>query len=243
MQTDTFFPPGRPWREERLRLQVDGRCVPGIAWLPASSCAGLVLACHGGSGHKESTAVFAIRDRLLPDGYAVAAIDGPVHGERRADGSRDPAAARTDFRAAWREGTARDAMTADWRAFLDALRARPELAGCPVGYVGVSMGTAYGLPYLAADDRVRAAVLGLWGTSYPASEHLAPAARQLRIPVWFTQQWDDEIFDRAGVAELFDALGSGDKRLVAYPGPHLELAGERLDDAAAFLVKRLRAAR
>ncbi len=56
------------------------------------------------------------------------------------------------------------------------------------------------------------------------------------------QQWDDEIFDRAGVAELFDAIGSDDKRLVAYPGPHLELSGERLDDAAEFLARRLRAA-
>lgn len=240
---DHLIAPVEPrWREERLRLSVQGRAVPGIAWLPPDHCAGLVLACHGGSGHKESTAVLAIRDRLLPEGYAVAAIDGPVHGDRRTDGSRDPGAAKTDFRAAWREGAARDSMTADWRAFLDALLAWPVLADRPVGYIGVSMGTAYGLPYLAADDRVRAAVLGLWGASYPASEHLAPAARQLRIPVWFTQQWDDEIFDRAGTAELFGALGSEDKRLVAYPGPHLELSGERLDEAAAFLVSRLRAA-
>lgn len=242
MQDHLIASVSRRWREERLRLAVEGRAVPGIVWLPEASCAGLVLACHGGSGHKESAAVLAIRDRLLPEGYAVAAIDGPVHGDRRVDGSRDPGAAKTDFRAAWREGAARDSMTADWRAFLDALLAQPALADRPVGYIGVSMGTAYGLPYLAADGRVRAAVLGLWGTSYPASEHLAPAAQQLRIPVWFTQQWDDEIFDRAGAAALFDALGSVDKRLVAYPGPHQELSGERLDDAAAFLVARLRAA-
>ncbi|OVZ64863.1 hypothetical protein CDO44_01260 [Pigmentiphaga sp. NML080357] len=243
MQDDRpFSSTGRPWREERFSLQVGGRAVPGIAWFPPRACAGLVLACHGGSGHKESPAVLAIRDRLLPEGHAVAAIDGPVHGDRRADGSRDPGAARADFRAAWRNGAARDDMTEDWRAFLDALLARPALSGCPVGYIGVSMGTAYGLPYLAQDGRVRAAVLGLWGTSYPASEHLAPAARRVRASVWFTQQWDDEIFDRAGVAELFDAIGSRDKRLVAYPGPHLELAGERLEDAAAFLVKRLHAA-
>jgi len=242
MQDHLFSPVDRPWREERLRLAVEGRAVPGIAWLPETPCAGLVLACHGGSGHKESTAVLAIRDCLLSEGYAVAAIDGPVHGERRADGSRDPGASKTDFRAAWRDGSTRDSMTADWRAFLDALLAWPALEGRPVGYIGVSMGTAYGLPYLAADGRVRAAVLGLWGTSYPASEHLAPAARQLRIPVWFTQQWDDEVFDREGTAGLFDALGSADKRLVAYHGPHLELSGERLDDAAAFLVSRLRAA-
>ncbi len=216
--------------------------MPGIAWFPKGACAGLVLAGHGGSGHKASPAVLAIRDRLVPEGYAVAAIDGPVHGDRRADGSLDPSLARADFRAAWRSGAGRDSMTQDWMAFLDALLALPELSERPAGYIGVSMGTAYGLPFLAQDKRVCAAVLGLWGTSYPASEHLVAAAKRVTASVWFTQQWDDEIFDRAGVAELFDAIGSDDKRLVAYPGPHLELSGERLDDAAEFLARRLRAA-
>jgi hypothetical protein len=33
-------------------------------------------------------------------------------------------------------------------------------------------------------------------------------------------QWDDAIFPRDGQFELFDALASTDKRLVARPGPH-----------------------
>ena len=33
-------------------------------------------------------------------------------------------------------------------------------------------------------------------------------------------QWDDEVFPRNGQFELFDALASADKRLIARPGPH-----------------------
>lgn len=33
-------------------------------------------------------------------------------------------------------------------------------------------------------------------------------------------QWDDEIFPRDGQFDLFDALASADKKLIARPGPH-----------------------
>jgi dienelactone hydrolase len=210
-------------------------------WRPDGPCNGLVLACHGGSGHKESNAIQLITSQLLPRGYAVAAIDGPVHGDRRNDGNRDPVQMRADFRIAWREQVGRREMVADWTAVLDHLLADASFAGLPVGYVGVSMGTAYGLPYLAVDARVRAAVLGMWSANHVASNHLLDAARLVRCAVWFTQCWDDEIFDRAGTIDLFDAMPTADKRLVVYPGKHEELSGERLEDAMAFLVRRLAA--
>jgi len=124
-------------------------------------------------------------------------------------------------------------------AALDHVRATRRWPDLPVGYIGVSMGTAYGIPYLASDRRVQAAAIGLWSTNYAASGHLSGFAAQIRCPVWFTQQWDDEFFDREGTAQLFDALGTRDKRLVAYPGPHRALEGERLDDAVDFLAGRL----
>jgi dienelactone hydrolase len=223
----------------RFEVRVDGRSVPASLWLPASDCFGLVLAGHGGSGHKESSAIGLIVESLLPQAYAVLAIDGPVHGARRTDGNLDPEVARQAFRDAWRSGMGRDEMTDDWIAALDHVSGDARLAGVPIGYIGVSMGTAYGLPFLASDKRVRAAAVGLWSTTYTASEHLAAAAHAVDCPIWFTQQWDDQVFDRAGTAALFDAIGATDKRLVAYPGPHLELSGERLDDAITFLVKRL----
>jgi len=76
-------------------------------------------------------------------------------------------------------------------------------------------------------------------TSIAASEHLAEFASRVTCDVWFTQQWNDEFFDRQGTLDLFDAIGSEDKRLVVYPGPHRELDGERLADAVGFVAGRL----
>ncbi len=222
-----------------LAVNRAGTPVPAVYWSPNAPARGIVLVSHGGSGHKLSQAVLSLAQACLPLGLAVAAIDGPVQGERRTDGNLDPAAARLAFRDAWRAGVGRTSMADDWRATLDRLQDLPGFAHLPVGYIGVSMGTAYGIPLLADEPRVRAAVLGLWGTTYAASEHLASYASRVQCPVWFTQQWNDEFFDREGTFALFDAIGSADKRLVAYPGAHRELEGQRLQDAVDFLAGRL----
>lgn len=215
------------------------RPVPTVVFTPAGPLQGLILACHGGSGHKESTAILAIAEELNKAGYVVVAIDGPVHGERRQDGNLDSAVAIASFRQAWKEGIGRFEIAEDYINTLDFVLQVPEFAKLPVGYIGVSMGTAYGLPLLARERRIAAAVLGLWGSNYVASEHLLDVAKELQCPVWFTQQWHDQAFDRPGTHALFDAIGSEDKRLVAYPGPHLELQGERLSDAILFLKTKL----
>lgn len=213
--------------------------VPAVFWAPDGNSRGVVLACHGGSGHKLSPAILAIASVCVPRGFTVLAIDGPVHGERRADKSLDPTLAKQSFREAWRAGVGRTSMAVDMRAALDAMLAQPSHAGLPVGYIGVSMGTAYGIVLLADEPRIRAAAIGLWGLTYPASDHLADFAKEIGCAVWFTQQWNDEFFDRAGAFDLFDRIGSADKRLVAYPGPHRELEGARLLDAADFVLGRL----
>ena len=87
--------------------------------------------------------------------------------------------------------------------------------------------------------RVDTTSRGAWSAAYPASQHLLEHARRIRCRVWFTQQWHDEIIDRAGAADLFDAIGSDDKRLVAYPGGHRELEGGRLADAVRFVAESL----
>lgn len=226
-------------RPIRLQVARNGHDVPTVVWAAPGRPLGLVLVCHGGSGHKESPAVLALASALVPLGLTVFAIDGPVHGDRRSDGDLDPAAAKNSFRAAWRSGIGRLDIAQDFSAALDALLKMPGHAGLPVGYIGVSMGTAYGIPLLAEEPRISAAAIGLWSTTYPASAHLIDYAKRIRCSVWFTQQWNDEFFDRAGTAELFDTIGASDKRLVAYPGPHRELEGERLADAVSFIASRL----
>ena len=226
-------------RTQRVTLRHSDRSIPTCLWLPNGQPKALVLACHGGSGHKESAAILSIVAQLRPQGVAVLAIDGPVHGDRVTDQGQDPAKNRVRFREAWKTGVGHTSMAADFSIALDWALLHPALQSLPVGYIGVSMGTAYGIPLLALEKRIRAAVIGLWSTNYVNSEHLKEFATQINCPVWFTQQWDDEFFDREGTAALFNLIGSADKRLVAYPGPHLELQGERLSNAIDFLKNRL----
>jgi len=53
-------------------------------------------------------------------------------------------------------------------------------------------------------------------------------------------QWDDERFDRDGQLELFDILGSTDKRLHAYPGRHADDGPETFEAGGAFLRRCLK---
>jgi len=223
-------------------VEAEGRKVPGVLWLPAGAPAQLplLLAGHGGSGHKTSQLVL---DFALPlarnQGCAVAAIDGPVHGARRAQFA-EGLTVRDEFLALWRAGGSVDPMIADWRAAIDALTALPQIDPGAIGWYGVSMGTAYGLPLLAAEPRIRAAVLGMWGLSYPNSGRLGLEAPQVQCPLLFQQKWDDEIFSRESQIELFDKLGARDKRLKIYMGGHKNPEGEQLQDISDFLLTRLR---
>lgn len=220
-------------------IPVSGRTVPGVYWLPEGEVRGLLLACHGGSGHKLSTAITAIVEEALPQGLAVVAIDGPVHGARRSDGALDKVSAITSFREAWKQGVGQLSMAEDMSAAASHVQQLCGLQHKPLLYIGVSMGTAYGLPLLAQDQRIAAAVVGLWSAGHVASDHLVEHARRITAPVWFSLQWDDEVFNRESTMDLYAAIGSVDKRLVAYPGLHKELEGQRLKDAMAFLVRFL----
>jgi dienelactone hydrolase len=229
--------------KRRFEVQAAGRRVPGVVWTRAEGTSGkrpLVLVGHGGSQHKEADAVLDVVGPLVGEhDYAVAAIDGPVHGERRADGGSDGSRVIQDFRALWNEKPGIEDMVADWRATLDALVTLPEVDADAVGWYGISMGTAYGLPLCAADPRIRAALLGMWGTSHAHGARMLAEAQRVRCPVLFQRKLADERFTPAGQEELFAALGSAQKVLRVYEGGHVNPAGVQLEDGIAFLVTRL----
>lgn len=131
---------------------------------------------------------------------------------------------------------------AEWRALLDDLDGRGDVG--PYGYWGVSMGTAVGLPFVAVEPRIRAAVLGLAGLGgRPAAGDLEGAARALRIPVLFLFQWDDELMSRVSGLALFDAIGSADKTMHVNPGGHVQIPLFETDASEAFFLRPLGLAR
>jgi fermentation-respiration switch protein FrsA (DUF1100 family) len=98
----------------------------------------------------------------------------------------------------------------------------------------MSMGCGLGVPFIAAEPRIRAAVLGLNG-----AETSAEAAAQITVPVEFLVQWDDEMVPRAASLALFDVFASAEKTLHANPGKHAEIPVFELDSALRFFTRHL----
>jgi len=228
--------------ERGFEVEVDGRMVPGVLWTPEAVTGSrpLVLIGHGATRDKRVGYILALAHRLVGDhGFAAAAIDGPGHGDRMLPGRRNDFEVFSDFLAEWsREGTTDD-MVADWSVTLEALRTLDEVGDGPVGYWGLSMGTIYGIPLAAAEPRIQVAVFGLMGLVGPTRERMETDARHLSCPVLLLQQWDDSLIPRQHVLELFDALGSVDKRLHAHPGDHAAVPVEEMVFSARFLVRHL----
>ena len=168
-------------------------------------------------------------------GCCAAAIDGPVHGDRGpVKEATDPA-----YAAMWtRENPVQD-MIDDWKAVLDALMPLGHVDPERVGYWGVSMGTMFGLPLVAAEPRIEVAVLGLMGTAIGTGKRLRADAAEVRCPVLFLQQWDDELIPRDSASALFDALATPDKRLHANPGLHSAIPVEEFVGTQSFLARHL----
>ncbi|MHB8328994.1 MAG: dienelactone hydrolase family protein [Acidimicrobiales bacterium] len=230
-------------RERRFDIDRTGRIVPGMLWTPehGDGPRPLVLIGHGAAQTKNETYVVTLARTLVRHhGIAAAAIDGPVHGDRRNDGVADPTTMFLEFGQAWGADPAvTDDMVGDWRATLDSLGQLPEIGRGPVGYWGLSMGTILGLPLVAAEDRISVAVLGLMGTSGPTRDRIVADAATLTCPVLFLVQWDDELFERDKAFALFDRLGTADKRLHANPGAHSAVPPEEFQATVHFLASHL----
>jgi len=222
--------------------------VPGVLWSPAagSERAPLVLMGHGGGGNHKKSPAMAGRARLLvTGGFHVAVIDAPGHGDRprTAHDEREIAELYRARAAGEPEGpivvryNAYLAQLAvpEWRAALDALQDLPEIgAGGPVGYFGLNMATAIGVPLVATEPRIRAAV---FGQHWP--DALAETARNITIPIEFDMQWDDEHIPREAGLALFDAFASKEKTLHANAGKHKDLPRFEVDSAVRFLARHL----
>ncbi|MFH9763130.1 dienelactone hydrolase family protein [Streptomyces anulatus] len=221
--------------------------VPGVLWTPegAAGTRPLVFMGHGGGQHKKDPGILARARRFVTDcGFAVVAVDVPAHGDRpkveeydrivtenraRVEAGEDLAPLVADFQAL----VARQTVP-EWRTVLDAVQQLESVGSGPVGYWGVSLGCGLGVPFVAAEPRVRAAVLGLGGASASAE-----SAARVTVPVEFLVQWDDERVPRVQSLALFDAFASAEKTLHANPGKHGEIPAFELESTLRFFARHL----
>ncbi|MFJ9535665.1 dienelactone hydrolase family protein [Streptomyces sp. NPDC101225] len=223
---------GRTEHVFRLRRASGAGTVPGAVWLPPARAGAspppLVLLGHGGSGHKRSARNCRLGQWFASRaGCAALAVDGPYHGERVS--APLPAAEYQALIAAEGIEAVLDRMTGDWQASVDALHTAGLADGGRLACLGMSMGTRFGIPLAAAlGDRLRCVVFGKFGLrqapemhrGLDAPERVAADAARITAPALFHLQWHDEVFPRDGQLALFDALGSPEKELIAYSGPH-----------------------
>lgn len=233
---------GRGVTERRFDLEVAGEVVPGIVWTPEDAHAPrpLVLLGHGGSQHKRSPNILALARRLVRHlGYAAAAIDAPEHGDRVPGGTEltlDDVRGRMAQRSLEEAQAISRSARQEWAATLDALQGIEGIGEGPVGYWGLSMGTIIGLPFVASEPRVDAAVFGLMGITTDAR---AGSARSIEIPVLFLVQWDDELVPRENALTLFDRFGTKDKAMHVNPGVHVAVPVEEIMASERFFEKHL----
>ena len=235
-------------------LSVAGETVPAVIWAPegARGPRPLVAMGHGGSQHKKTP---GIRNRAghfaRKFGYATLAIDAPGHGDRI---SRQEAASLMRDVGARVRGEAPAGFTPErmrqmgersrlaipeWKAALDAAQGFDFVgAGGPVGYWGVSMGTAIGVPFVASEPRITCAVFGLAGLREGATD-MAEAAAKITIPVEFVFQWEDAVAPREAGIALFNAFASKEKTMHINPGGHMDIPDFEGASWERFFVRHL----
>jgi|SRR6185437_3174396 len=240
--------------ERLFDLTVNGERVPAVLWSPegAKGERPLILMGHGGSQHKKiGTLAARARQYAQRQGYAVLAIDAPGHGDRISREQAAKLAAEVGARVRGEPGTSFSAdmlktmaertqkAVPEWKAALDAVQTLAFVGRHErVGYWGVSMGTAIGIPFVASEPRIKCAVFGLAGlrSGQTAFEN---AAKAISIPLEFVFQWEDAVAPRESGIALFNAFGSAEKTMHINPGAHIAIPNFEGASWERFFVRHL----
>jgi len=212
----------------------DDQRVPALVLTPegASGTRPVVLLGHGAGGSKDDPQMLSIaRWFVRREGWAVAIIDGPVHGERRASGNGNVG---LEARASLINRATYDSMAADWQRTLDACGELSDVGAERAAYMGFSMGCVLGILTVAREPRIGCAVFAIGGILSEQRNFLNEAAESIDRPALMINQSEDEIFSRASTFRLYDAL-AGAKRVIFHPGLHSAVPREAMELTRSFL--------
>jgi len=225
-----------------IRL-ADERTPPTLLFVPpeAQESVPLVLFGHGAHLSKDDPVM-----QMIAKGFcrgvpaAVALIDCPGHGERRAAEVTDElfeadVARRMSDPANYRQ------LTADWRAVETAARAADARISGPTGYAGFSMGAMFGLAIVADLPSVSSAVFALGGlTGADGRDELirAGVSRLGGREVLMLNMTRDEHFPIDGAVEILESI-PGPKRMGVWAGTHVDIPPEAIQLAVDFFRRTL----
>lgn len=227
------------------RFTLDG--IPGLLWTPPASADApvpLILLGHPGGLEGMHPRLVQRAQSAARSGFASATLELPGSGDRPR--IPDFEAARADLGRAMAQGDPLDAVVdrlvlplveraaPEWQSLLDDVLALPGIRG-PVGISGgfISIGIRLAL----VEPRIVAASLYA-GSFVPA--WIVEEATRLTVPLHMLLQWDDESHNRQEMLDLFDALGSPEKTLLANLGGHTGVPAHAGEDVARFFERHLR---
>jgi dienelactone hydrolase len=188
-----------------------GDVVPIDVYLPADEDPwAVVIVMHGRYGHRRVPYVRGAAKRWSRDGLVVVAADAPYHGDRTLD--QVPDLARNEPFLTQAAG--------DLRRLCSAIQSDTRLGALPIGFLGFSMGTLVGVPFMAVELRVRAGVFAVGGATGTGTTDPATYAPLIRErPVLLVAADRDEFFHKASVTGLYESFG-GSQELLTFPGTH-----------------------
>ena len=171
---------------------------------------------------------------------AVALMDCPGHGERRAAEVTDEVF-EADIARRMSDPANYAQLTADWRAAETAARAADARISGPTGYAGFSMGAMFGLAIVADLPSVSAAVFALGGlTGDDGRDELirAGVSRLGGREVLMLNMTRDEHFPIDGAVEILESI-PGPKRMGVWTGTHVDIPPEAIQLAVDFFRRTL----
>jgi hypothetical protein len=217
---------------------------PTLLFVPPGDHASLplVLLGHGAHLSKDDPIM-----QVLAKGFcrnvpaAVALMDCPGHGERRAADIATEEQFNADVAARMSSASNLVQVRDDWIAVERAARAAdPRITG-PTGYAGFSMGAIFGMCVVGELPSVTTAVFALGGLTSDDARNMLIREGVRRLgdrEVMMLNMTHDEHFAMDGALEVFAAI-PGPKRMGVWEGTHVDIKPEAIEWAITLFQRTL----